>query len=226
MVVGHTIQEQGANAACGGQVVRVDVGLSRGCGDGAPQVWMVLRASVAARCWCCCALPLVSRAAGVVARSRWCCALLVLLRAPAGVARCWCCCVLPLVLRAADGVARSRWCCALLVLLRAPAGVARCWCRCVFPLVLRAAGVVARSLWCCTLLVLLRLLPSRVPGDGALREWLVLCASVVARCWCCACPRPLGTFGLCGASDKNQASIKGSDMRMRPAWTIETCSGD
>ena len=38
MVVGHTIQEAGVNAACGGAVVRVDVGLSAGCGDGAVQV--------------------------------------------------------------------------------------------------------------------------------------------------------------------------------------------
>jgi hypothetical protein len=37
MVVGHTIQEAGINSACGGRVVRVDVGLSRGCGDGAPE---------------------------------------------------------------------------------------------------------------------------------------------------------------------------------------------
>jgi hypothetical protein len=38
MVVGHTIQEAGINAACGGRVFRIDVGLSRGCGDGEPQV--------------------------------------------------------------------------------------------------------------------------------------------------------------------------------------------
>ena len=38
MVVGHTIQAQGINSACEGRVYRVDVGLSRGCGDGAPQV--------------------------------------------------------------------------------------------------------------------------------------------------------------------------------------------
>ena len=38
MVVGHTIQDAGINSACGGRVVRVDVGLSAGCGDGDPQV--------------------------------------------------------------------------------------------------------------------------------------------------------------------------------------------
>ena len=38
MVVGHTIQGQGINSACEGRVFRVDVGLSRGCGDGDPQV--------------------------------------------------------------------------------------------------------------------------------------------------------------------------------------------
>ncbi|KAF6258233.1 Metallo-dependent phosphatase-like protein [Scenedesmus sp. NREL 46B-D3] len=38
MVVGHTIQEQGINGACGGRVLRVDVGLSAGCGNGEVQV--------------------------------------------------------------------------------------------------------------------------------------------------------------------------------------------
>ena len=42
MVVGHTIQEAGVNAACGNQVIRVDVGLSQGCGDGAPEVLEIL----------------------------------------------------------------------------------------------------------------------------------------------------------------------------------------
>lgn len=41
MVVGHTIQEGGINSACGGRVLRVDVGLSRGCGDGSPEVGML-----------------------------------------------------------------------------------------------------------------------------------------------------------------------------------------
>ena len=33
MVVGHTIQDAGINSACGGRVLRIDVGLSAGCGD-------------------------------------------------------------------------------------------------------------------------------------------------------------------------------------------------
>ena len=37
MVVGHTIQEAGINAACGDRVFRIDVGLSKGCGNGDPQ---------------------------------------------------------------------------------------------------------------------------------------------------------------------------------------------
>uniref|UniRef100_A0A0A9D0Y1 Uncharacterized protein n=1 Tax=Arundo donax TaxID=35708 RepID=A0A0A9D0Y1_ARUDO len=36
--MGHTIQTQGINAVCGAQAVRVDVGLSRGCGNGLPEV--------------------------------------------------------------------------------------------------------------------------------------------------------------------------------------------
>lgn len=38
MVMGHTIQSEGINAVCGAQAVRVDVGLSRGCGNGLPEV--------------------------------------------------------------------------------------------------------------------------------------------------------------------------------------------
>jgi hypothetical protein len=38
MVVGHTIQEGGITSACQGRVLRIDVGLSRGCGDGSPEV--------------------------------------------------------------------------------------------------------------------------------------------------------------------------------------------
>lgn len=41
MVVGHTIQEHGINSACDDQVHRVDVGLSRGCGDGTPEVLVI-----------------------------------------------------------------------------------------------------------------------------------------------------------------------------------------
>lgn len=39
MVVGHTIQQPvGLNGACDNMVIRVDVGLSKGCADGMPQV--------------------------------------------------------------------------------------------------------------------------------------------------------------------------------------------
>lgn len=38
MVVGHTIQRAGVNSACDERVIRVDVGMSAGCGDAAPQV--------------------------------------------------------------------------------------------------------------------------------------------------------------------------------------------
>ncbi|KAG0627273.1 hypothetical protein M758_2G188000 [Ceratodon purpureus] len=39
MVVGHTIQQPvGLNGACDNKVIRVDVGLSKGCADGMPQV--------------------------------------------------------------------------------------------------------------------------------------------------------------------------------------------
>ena len=37
-VVGHTIQEQGINSACAERVFRIDVGLSKGCGNGEPEV--------------------------------------------------------------------------------------------------------------------------------------------------------------------------------------------
>lgn len=40
--VGHTIQDKGINEACGGKVLRVDVGLSKGCGNGAVQVLEIL----------------------------------------------------------------------------------------------------------------------------------------------------------------------------------------
>lgn len=43
VVVGHTIQGAGINSACGGRVFRIDVGLSRGCGDGTPEVLEILR---------------------------------------------------------------------------------------------------------------------------------------------------------------------------------------
>lgn len=41
-MVGHTIQEAGINSACDGKVLRIDVGLSRGCGDGDPEVLEIL----------------------------------------------------------------------------------------------------------------------------------------------------------------------------------------
>ena len=37
MVVGHTIQGAGINTACDDRVYRIDVGLSRGCGNGNPE---------------------------------------------------------------------------------------------------------------------------------------------------------------------------------------------
>ncbi|MEW5300090.1 MAG: hypothetical protein WDW36_003046 [Sanguina aurantia] len=42
MVVGHTIQRVGVNTACNDQVVRVDVGMSRGCGDHEVEVVEIL----------------------------------------------------------------------------------------------------------------------------------------------------------------------------------------
>ena len=42
MVVGHTIQEAGINSACEDRVFRIDVGLSKGCGNGDPQVLEIL----------------------------------------------------------------------------------------------------------------------------------------------------------------------------------------
>ncbi|PSC71506.1 calcineurin-like phosphoesterase family [Micractinium conductrix] len=49
MVVGHTIQEDGISSACGGRVLRIDVGLSRGCGDGDPQVLEIVNDKVVRR---------------------------------------------------------------------------------------------------------------------------------------------------------------------------------
>ncbi len=37
-MVGHTIQEQGINSACAERVFRIDVGMSKGCGNGEPEV--------------------------------------------------------------------------------------------------------------------------------------------------------------------------------------------
>ena len=41
MVVGHTIQQRGINSVCDDMVFRVDVGLSKGCGDGAPEILII-----------------------------------------------------------------------------------------------------------------------------------------------------------------------------------------
>ncbi|KAL0908200.1 hypothetical protein M5K25_022678 [Dendrobium thyrsiflorum] len=38
MVMGHTIQEQGINAVCENRAIRIDVGLSKGCSNGLPEV--------------------------------------------------------------------------------------------------------------------------------------------------------------------------------------------
>lgn len=38
MVMGHTIQEDGINGVCEDKAIRIDVGLSKGCGDGFPEV--------------------------------------------------------------------------------------------------------------------------------------------------------------------------------------------
>lgn len=38
MIMGHTIQEDGISSACGGRAIRVDVGMSRLCGDHFPEV--------------------------------------------------------------------------------------------------------------------------------------------------------------------------------------------
>lgn len=38
MIMGHTIQESGINGACNDRAIRIDVGLSKGCGNGLPEV--------------------------------------------------------------------------------------------------------------------------------------------------------------------------------------------
>ncbi|KAK1411264.1 hypothetical protein QVD17_37811 [Tagetes erecta] len=45
MVIGHTIQSRGINAVCGNKGVRIDVGLSKGCVDGLPEVLEIRRDS-------------------------------------------------------------------------------------------------------------------------------------------------------------------------------------
>ena len=41
MLVGHTIQPEGINCACDGQIYRLDVGMSRGCGNRTPSVRVI-----------------------------------------------------------------------------------------------------------------------------------------------------------------------------------------
>lgn len=83
MVVGHTIQEGGINSACEGRVLRVDVGLSRGCGDGSPEVGVMGREALL--------MPLQHPVAGQGRRGRWTlCALLARpLDCPLLCRRCW-----------------------------------------------------------------------------------------------------------------------------------------
>ncbi|KAL6202565.1 hypothetical protein ACLB2K_026273 [Fragaria x ananassa] len=38
MIMGHTIQEFGINGACNERAIRIDVGMSKGCGNGLPEV--------------------------------------------------------------------------------------------------------------------------------------------------------------------------------------------
>lgn len=38
MIMGHTIQTEGINGVCGNKAIRIDVGMSKGCGDGLPEV--------------------------------------------------------------------------------------------------------------------------------------------------------------------------------------------
>ncbi|KAE9450433.1 hypothetical protein C3L33_17667, partial [Rhododendron williamsianum] len=38
MIMGHTIQESGINGVCKNRAIRIDVGMSKGCGDGLPEV--------------------------------------------------------------------------------------------------------------------------------------------------------------------------------------------
>ncbi|KAF8393782.1 hypothetical protein HHK36_019980 [Tetracentron sinense] len=38
MIMGHTIQEAGINSVCENRAIRIDVGMSKGCGDGLPEV--------------------------------------------------------------------------------------------------------------------------------------------------------------------------------------------
>ncbi|KAI6696007.1 hypothetical protein NL676_023717 [Syzygium grande] len=45
MIMGHTIQESGINGACNNRAIRIDVGMSNGCGNGLPEVLEITRNS-------------------------------------------------------------------------------------------------------------------------------------------------------------------------------------
>ncbi|KAJ4723731.1 Shewanella-like protein phosphatase 2 [Melia azedarach] len=45
MIMGHTIQGEGINSACDNRAIRIDVGMSRGCGGGFPEVLVINRNS-------------------------------------------------------------------------------------------------------------------------------------------------------------------------------------
>lgn len=40
--MGHTIQDFGINDVCDGRAIRIDVGMSKGCGNGLPEVLEIL----------------------------------------------------------------------------------------------------------------------------------------------------------------------------------------
>ncbi|GAV76398.1 Metallophos domain-containing protein [Cephalotus follicularis] len=42
MIMGHTIQESGINAACDNKAIRIDVGMSKGCSNGLPEVLEIM----------------------------------------------------------------------------------------------------------------------------------------------------------------------------------------
>ncbi|KAI4378765.1 hypothetical protein MLD38_016199 [Melastoma candidum] len=42
MIMGHTIQTSGINEACGNKAIRIDVGMSKGCIDGLPEVLEII----------------------------------------------------------------------------------------------------------------------------------------------------------------------------------------
>ncbi|XP_059655257.1 shewanella-like protein phosphatase 2 [Cornus florida] len=45
MIMGHTIQEKGINSVCDDKAIRIDVGMSKGCIDGLPEVLEINRSS-------------------------------------------------------------------------------------------------------------------------------------------------------------------------------------